>query len=175
MLHGPHFCPHVGWNIQYWTKFMRLSDCQNHCVRKTDCHIMETLCLYYLHTQFWAHSSKGYLLHGPHFIPYACRNIRNWKNVMGLSDCLYHCVARADCHIMEAYGFYYWQTQSWAQSSKGYLLQGPQFLSYGCRNIRNWVKFMQRPDCLNHCVEKGWLSLYESLFAFTIWHSILGP
>ena len=96
--------------IRNLEKFMRMSDCLKHCVAKADCHIKEAFGLYYSHTLFWAHSSKGYLLHGPHFYSYMCWNIQNWAKFMRVLDCLTHPVARADCHIMETLAFYHSNT-----------------------------------------------------------------
>ena len=170
MLHGPQFLPYACRNIRNWVKFMSLSDCLNHCVAKADCHIMETYGIYYWRTNSWAISSNSFLLHGPRFLPYECQNFRNWIKFMGLPECPNHCIARNDCHIMKAKGLYYSHTQSWAHSSRGYLLHGPQFLPHACRNIRNWATFMNPWVCLNHCVVKADCHTMET-YAIFYWHT----
>ena len=64
LVHGPYFLRRTCLNIRNCTMFKRLSEYQNRGVQRVDFHAYG---LYYSHTQFWTHSSKGYLVHGPYF------------------------------------------------------------------------------------------------------------
>ena len=94
-----------------------------------------------MYTQYWTHSSKGYLVHGPCFPRYTCLDIQKCTKFKRLSHYLIRCVHRADFHFMEAYGLYYSYTQYWTHSSKGYLVHGPCFPRYTCLDIRKCTKF----------------------------------
>ena len=124
----------IAWTLcifVYLDKFIvgskRLSHYLIRCVHRADFHFMEAYGLYYSYTQYWTHSSKGYLVHGPCFPRYTCLDIRKCIKFKRLSHYLNRCVHRADFHFMEAYGLYYSYTQYWTHSSKGYLVHGPCF------------------------------------------------
>ena len=102
---------------------------------------MEACGLYYSYTQYWTHSSKGYLVHGPCCPRNTCLDIWKSTKFKRLSHYLIRCVHRADFHFMEAYGLYYSYTQYWTHSSKGYLVHGPCFPRYTCLDIRKCTKF----------------------------------
>ena len=127
LVHGPCFPWYTCLDIRKCTKFKRLSHYLIRCVHRTDCHFMEAYCLYCSYTQYWTHSSKGYLVHGPCFPRYTCLDIRKCLKFKRLSHYLIRCVHRADFHFMEAYGLYYSYNQYWTHSSKGYLVHGPCF------------------------------------------------
>ena len=127
LVHGPCFPRYTCLDIWKCTKFKRLSHYLICCVQRADFHFMEAYGLYYLCTQYWTHSSKGYLVHGPCFPRYTCQDIRKCTKLKRLSHYLIRCVHMADFHFMEAYGLYYLYTQYWTHSSKGYLVHGPCF------------------------------------------------
>ena len=114
---------------------VRLSHYLIRCVHRADFHLMEAYGLYYSY-EYWTHSSKGYLVHGPCFPRYTCLDIRKCTKFKRLSHYLIRCVQRADFHFMEAFGLYYSYTQYWTHSSKGYLVHGPCFPRYTCLDIR---------------------------------------
>ena len=128
-------------DIRKCTKFKRLSHYLIRCVHKADFHFMEAYGLFYSCTQYWTHSSKGYLVHGPCFPRYSCLDIWKCTKFKRLSHYLIRCVQRDDFHFMEAYGLYYSYTQYWTHSSKGYLVHGPCFPRYTCLDIRKCTKF----------------------------------
>ena len=128
-------------DIRKCTKFKRLSHYLIRCVHRADFHFMEAYGLYYSYTQYWTHSSKGYLVHGPCFPRYTCLDIWKCTKFNWLSHYLIRCVHRADFHFMEAYGLYYSYTQYWTHSSKGYLVHGPYFPRYTCLDIWKSTKF----------------------------------
>ena len=136
--------------------FKRLSEYHNRCVQRADFHFIEAYGLYYSHTQFWTHSSKGNLVYGPYMQRCTCFDIRKCTKFKRLSDYLTHCVQRVDFHFMEDYGLYYSYSQSWIHSSKGYLGDGPHLQQCTCLDIRKCTefkrlsyyltRFVQRPD-----------------------------
>ena len=136
MLHRPCFPRYTCLDIRKSTKFRRLSHYLIRCVQRADFHFMEAYGLYYSYTQYWTHSSKGYLVHGPCFPRYTCLDIRKSTKFRRLSHYLIRCVQRADFHFMEAYGLCYSFIEHWTHSSKGYLVHGPCFPRYTCLDIR---------------------------------------
>ena len=145
--------------IRKCIKFKRLSHYLIRCVQRADFHLMEAYGLYYSYTQFWTHSSKGYLIHGPCFPWYTCLDIRKCTKFKRLSYYLIRCVQRADFHLMEAYFLYYSYTQFWTHSSKGYLVHGPYFQRYTCLDIGNCAMFKRFSDRFNCCVQRADLQL----------------
>ena len=81
------------------TKFKWLSHYLIRCVQSADFHFMKAYGLYYSYTQYWTHSSKGYLVHGPCFPRYTCLDIRKCTMFKRLSHYLIRCVHRADSHF----------------------------------------------------------------------------
>ena len=67
------------------TKFKRLSHYLIRCVHRADFHFVEAYGLYYSYTQYWTHSSKGYLVHGPYFPRYTYLDIRKCTKFRRLS------------------------------------------------------------------------------------------
>ena len=116
---------------------------------------MEAYGLYYSYTQYWTHSSKGYMVHGPCFPRYTCLDKRKCTKFKRLSHYLIRCVLRADFHFMEAYGLYYSYTQYWTHSSKGYLVHGPCFPRYTCLDIWKCTKFKWLSHYLIRCVHSA--------------------
>ena len=159
LVYAPYFYLFACWNIRHWAKLMWLSDCLNRCVARASWQFMVAQGLYYTHIQSWTHSSNDYFVHGPHFYAYACWNNRNWAKFMWLSDCLNHCIARADCRFNQHEGLYYTQTQSWTHRPKGYLVHGPYFYPYAFRNIG---KFVWLSNYLNHFVARAACHLKEA-------------
>ena len=155
LVHGPYFPRYNCLDIRICTKFKRLSHYLIRCVQRADFHFMDAYGLYYLCTQYWTHSWKGYLVHGPYFQRYTCLDIGNCAMFNRLSDPLNCCVQRADLHLMEAWGLYYSYRRSWNHSSKGYLVHGPCFPRYTCLYIRNCTKFKRLSHNLIHCVQKA--------------------
>ena len=141
LVHGPCFPRYSCLDIWKCTKFKRLSHYLIRCVHRADFHFMEAYGLYYSYTQYWTHSSKGYLVHGPCFPRYTSLDIRKCIKFKWLSHYLICCVNRADFHFIEAYGLYYSCTQYWTHNSKGYLVHGPCFPRYTCQDIRKCTKF----------------------------------
>ena len=141
LVHGPCFPRYTCLDIRKCTKFKRLSNYIIRCVHRADFHFMEAYGLYYSYTQYWTHSSKGYLVYGPCFPRYTCLDIRKCTKFKRLSHYLIRCVHRADFHFVEAYGLYYSYTQYWTHSSKGYLVHGPCFPRYTCLDIWKCTKF----------------------------------
>ena len=115
---------------------------------------MEAYGLFYSCTQYWTHSSKGYLVHGPCFPRYTCLDIWKCTKFKRLSYYLIRCVHRADSHFKEAHGLYYSYTQYWTHSSKGYLVHGPCFPRYTCLDIRKCTKFKRLSHYLIRCVHR---------------------
>ena len=116
---------------------------------------METYVLYYACTQYWTHSSKGYLVHGPCFPRYTCLDIRKCNKFKRLSHYLICCVQRADFHFMEAYDLNYLCTQYWTHSWKVYLVHGSYFQRYTCLDIGNCALFKRLSDPFNCCVQRA--------------------
>ena len=96
LVHGPCFPRYTCLDIRNRTKFKRLSHYLIHCIQKADFHFMKAYGLYYLYTQYWIHSSKGYLVHGPCFPRYTCLDIRICTKFKRLSHYLICCVQKAD-------------------------------------------------------------------------------
>ena len=113
---------------------------------------MEAYGLYYSYTQYWTHSSKGYLVYGPCFPRYMRLGIPKCTKCKRLSHYLIRCVQRADFHFMEAFGLYYSYTKYRTDSSKGYLVHGPCFQRYTCLDIRKCTKFRRLSHYLIRCV-----------------------
>ena len=155
LVHGPCFPRYTCLDIQKCTKFKRLSHYLIRCVHRADFHFMEAYGLYYSYTQYWTHSSKGYLVHGPCFPRYTCLDIQKCTKFKRLSHYLIRCVHRADFHFMEAYGLYYSYTQYWTHSLKGYLVHGPCFPRYTCLDIRKCTKFKRLSHYLIRCVHRA--------------------
>ena len=112
LVHGPCFPRYTCLDIRKYVMFKRLSHYLNRCVHRADFHFMRAYGLYYLCTQYWTHSSKGYLVHGPYFQRYTCLDIGNCAMFKRLSNPFNCCVQRADLHLIEAWGLYYWYSQS---------------------------------------------------------------
>ena len=170
LVHGPCFPRYTCLDIQKCTKFRRLSHYLIRCVHRADFHFMETYGLYYSYTQYWTHSSKGYLVHGPCFPRYTCLDIRKYTKFKRLSHYLIRCVHRADFHFMEAYGLYYWYTQYWTHSSKGYSVHGPCFPRYSCLDIWKCTKFKRLSHYLNRCVHRAdfhFMEAYGLYYSYT--------
>ena len=170
LVHGPCFPRYTCLDIQKCTKFKRLSHYLIRCVHKADFHFMEAYGLYYSYTQYWTHSSKGYLVHGPCFPRYTCLDIRKCTKFKWLSHYLIRCVHRADFHFMEAYGLYYSYTQYWTHSSKGYLVHGPCFPWYTCLDIRKCTKFKRLSHYLIRCVHRAdfhFIEAYGLYYSYT--------
>ena len=123
---------------------------------------MEAYGLYYSYTQYWTHSSKGYLVHWPCFPRYMRLDIRKCTKFKQLSQYLIRCVQRADFHFMEAYGLHYSFTQYWTHSSKGYLVHGPCFPRYTCLDIRKGTKFKRLSHYLIPWVQKDVFHFVEA-------------
>ena len=155
LVHGPCFPRYTCLDIRKCIKFKRLSHYLIRCVHRADFHFMEAYGLYYWYTQYWTHSSKGYLVHGPCFPRYTCPDIRKCSKFKRLSHYLIRCVHMADFHFMEAYGLYYSYTQYWTHSSEGYLVHGPCFPRYTCLDIRNYTKFKRLSYYLIRCVHRA--------------------
>ena len=155
LVHGPCFPRCTCLDIRKCTKFKRLSNYLIHCVHKADFHFMEAYDLYYSYTQYWTHSSKGYLVHGPCFPRYTCLDIRKCTKFKRLSHFLIRCVQSADFHFMEAYGLYYSYTQYWTHSSKGYMVHGPCSPRYTCLDIWKCTKFKWLSHYLIRCVHRA--------------------
>ena len=162
LVHGPCFPRYTCLDIRKCTKFKRLSLYLIRCVHRADFHFMEAYGLYYSFTQYWTHSSKGYLVHGPCFPRYTCLDKRKCTKFKRLSHYLIRCVHRADFHFMEAYGLYYSYTQYWTHSSKGYLIHGPCFPRYTCLDIRKCTKFKRLSHYLIRCVHRADFHLMEA-------------
>ena len=155
LVHGPCFPRYTCLDIRKCTKFKRLSHYLIRCVHRADFHFMEAYGLYYSYTQYWTHSSKGYLVHGPCFPRYTCLDIRKYTKFKRLSHYLIRCVHRADFHFMEAYGLYYSYTKYWTQCLKGYSVHGPCFPQYTCLDIRKCTKFKRLSHYLIRCVHRA--------------------
>ena len=162
-------------DIQKCTKFKRLSHYLIRCVHRADFHFMEAYVLYYSYTQYWTHSSKGYLVHGPCFPRYTCLDIRKCTKFKRLSHYLIRCVHRADFHFMEAYGLYYSYTQYWTHSSKGYLVHGPCFPRYTSLDIWKCTKFQAIITLPNPLRPQGWFPFCGSPWSVLLVHPILDP
>ena len=107
LVHGPYFPGYTCLYIRKCTKFKRLSHYLIRCVQRADFNFMEAYGLYYSYTQYWTHSSKGYLVHGPCVPRYTCLDIRKCTKFKRLSDYPTRCVQRADFHFMKAFGLYH--------------------------------------------------------------------
>ena len=169
-VHGPCFPGHTCIDIQKCTKFKRLSHYLIRCIHRADFHFMEAYGLFYSCTQYWTHSSKGYLVHGPCFPRHTCIDIRKCTKFKRLSHYLIRCVHRADFHFMEAYGLYYSYTQSWTHSSKGYLVHGPCFPRYTCLHIQKCTKFKRLSHYLIRCVHRAdfhFMEAYGLFYSYT--------
>ena len=153
-VHGPCFPRYTCLDIRKCTKFKRLSHYLIRCVHRADFQFMEAYGLYYSYTQYWTHSSKGYLVHRPYFQRYPCIDIRKCTKFKRLSHYLICCVQRADFHFMEAYGLYYLCTQYWTHSWKVYLVHGPDFQWYTCLDIGKCPMFRRLSDPWNCCVQR---------------------
>ena len=94
LVHGPCFPRYTCLDIWKCTKFKRLSHYLTRCVHRADFHFMEAYGLYYSYTQYWTHSSKGYLVHGPCFPRYTCLDIRKCTTFKRLSHYLIRWVHR---------------------------------------------------------------------------------
>ena len=168
--HGPHYPRYTCQDIRKYTKFKGLSDYLTRCVQIADFHFVEAYCLYYPYTQFWTHSSKIYLVHGPYFQRYTCPDIGNCTMFKRLSDPFHCCVQRADFHFMKALGLYYSYSQSWTQSSKGYVVHGPCFPRYTCQDTRKCTKFNRLSHYLIRCVQKADFHLMEA-YGLYYWYT----
>ena len=135
--------------------FKRLSNPFNCCIQRADLHLMEAWGLYFLYSQYWTHSSKGYLVHGPCFNRYICLDILKYIKFKRLSHYLIRCVQRADFHFMDAYGLYYWHTQYWTHSPKGYLVHGPCFPRYTYLNVGKFTNFNRLLHYLIRCIHRA--------------------
>ena len=78
LVHGSCFPRHTCLDIRKCIKFKRLSHYLFRCVHRADFHFMEAYGQYYSYTQYWTHSSKGYLVHGPCFPLYTRLDIRKF-------------------------------------------------------------------------------------------------
>ena len=96
LVHGPCFPRYTCLDIRKGTKFKRLSHYLIPWVQRDDFHFMEACGLLYSSTQYWTHSSKGYLVHGPCFPRYTCLDIRKYTKFNRLSHYLIRCVQMAD-------------------------------------------------------------------------------
>ena len=119
LVQGPCFPRYTSLDIRKCTKFKRLSHYLIRCVQKAAFNFMEAYGLYYLGIQYWIHSSKGYLVHGPYFQQNTCIDMGNCTMFKRLSDSFNSCVQRAYFHLIEARGLYYSYSQSWTHSTKG--------------------------------------------------------
>ena len=142
---------------------------------------MEAYGPYYWYTQYWTHSSKGYLVHGPCLPRYTCLDIRKCTKFKRLSHYLIRCVHRDDFHFMEAYGLYYSNTQYWTHTkfkrlshylirSKGYLVHGPCFPRHTCLDIRKYTKFKRLSHYLIRCVHRAdfhFMEAYGRYYSYT--------
>ena len=144
-----------GYFVRKCTKLKRLSHYLIRCVHRDDFHFIEAYGLFYSCTQYWTHSWKGYLVHGPCFPRHTCLDIRKCTKFKRLSHYLMRCVHRADFHFMEAYGLYYSYTQYWTHSSKGYLVHGPCFPRYSSLDIWKCTKFKRLSHYLIRCVHRA--------------------
>ena len=97
---GPYLQRCTCLDIRKCTELKQLSHYLSRCVQRADVHFMKAFGLYYSHTQFWTHSSKDYLVHGPYFPWITCLDIRKSTKVKQLSHYLTRCVQRADFHFM---------------------------------------------------------------------------
>ena len=127
---------------------------------------MKAYGLQYSFTQYWTHSSKGYLVYGPCFPRYTCLDIRKCTKFKRLSHYLIPWVQRADFDFMEACGLYYSSTQYWTHSSKGYLVHGPCFPRYTCL-IRKCTKFKRLSHYLIRCVQRADFHLWKPIVCTT--------
>ena len=100
-VHGPCFPRYTCLDIRKCTKFRRLSHYLIRCVQRADFHLMKAYGLYYSYTQYWTHSSKGYLVHDPYFQRYTCLDIGNCTMFRRLSDPFDCCVQRSDFHLFK--------------------------------------------------------------------------
>ena len=131
---------------------------------------MEAYGLYYSYTQYWTHSSKGYLVHGPCFPRYMRLGIPKCTKFKRLSHYLIRCVQRADFHFVEAFGLYYSYTQYWTHCSKGYLVHGPCFPRYTSLDIRKCTKFRRLSHYLIRWVQKTdfhFMTAYGLYYSYT--------
>ena len=136
---------------------------------------MEAYGLYYSYTQYWTHSSKGYLVHGPCFPRYTCLDIQKCTKFKRLLHYLIRCVHRADVHFMEAYGLYYSYTHYWTHSSKDYFVHGPCFPRYTCLDIRKCTKFKRLSHYLIRCVHRADFHFMEAYGLYYSYLPIIGP
>ena len=67
LVHGPCLPRYMRLDMRKGSKYKRLSHYLIHCVQTADFNFMEAYGLYYSYPQYWTHSSKGYLVHGPCF------------------------------------------------------------------------------------------------------------
>ena len=126
--------------------------------------------MYYSYTQYWTHSSKGYLVHGPCFPRYMRLGIPKCTKFKRFSHYLMRCVQRADFHFVEAFGLYYSYTKYRTDSSKGYLVHGPCFPRYTCLDIRKCIKFRRLSHYLIRCVQKAdfhFMEAYGLYYSYT--------
>ena len=124
---------------------------------------MKAYGMYYTYTQYWTHSSKGYLVHGPCFPRYMRLDyIRKCTEFKRLSHYLIRCVQKSDIHFMKAYGMYYSYTQYGIHSSKGYLVHGPYFQRFTCLALRNCIMFNRLSDPFDCCVHRADFHLMEA-------------
>ena len=168
LVHGPCFPRYMRLDMRKCSKYKRLSHYLIHCVQTADFHFMEAYGLYYSYPQYWTHSSKGYLVHGPCFPWYTCLDIRKCTKFKRLSHHLIRCVQRADFNFEEAYGLYYSYTQYCIHSSKGYFVHGPYFQRYNFLAIRNCTMFKRLSDPFDCCVHRADFHLME---AWGLYHS----
>ena len=175
LVRGPYFPRYTCLNIRKCTKFNRLSHYLTRCVQRSDLSSMEAYGLYYLYSQFWTHSLKGYFVPGPYFPRYTCLDIRKCTKFNRLSHYITRCVQRSDLNFMEAYGLYYSYSQSCTHSSKGYLVHGPYFPRYTCLDIRKCTKFNRLSQYLIRCVEKADSSFYGSICPVRYVQLVLDP
>ena len=174
LVHGPCFPRCTCLGIRKCTKFKRLSHYLIRCVQKADYHFMEAHGLYYLGIQYWTHSSKGNLVHGPYFQRSTGLDLGNCAFFKRLSDPFNYCVQRAALHLIEASGLYYSYSQSWTHRSKGYLVHGPCFSRYTCLDIRICTKFKRLSHYLIRCVQKADFLLMEAYCLYYL-YTQFGP
>ena len=129
---------------------------------------MEAYGLYYSYTQYWTHSSKGYLVHGPCFPRYTCLDTRKSTKFRRLSHYVIRCVQKADFHFMKAYGLYYSYIEHWTHNSKGYLVHGPCFPRYTCLDIPKCTKFKRSSHYLIRCVH---MADFQFMKAYGLYYS----
>ena len=150
---------------------------------------MEAYGLYYSYTQYWTHSSKGYLVHGPCFPRYTCLDIRKSTKFRRLSHYLIRCDPGQGYLV---HGPFYgslcsgctsrglisivwkpWSVlQYWTHSSKGYMVHGPCFPRYTCLDIRKSTKFrrlsrylMRR--CVQSTADFHFMEAYGLYYSYT--------